>query len=147
MNTHTIGEMVREFHETFGHPVRDRPQVIDRSESNMVLGWIFFNGSTDPKDSSELEELLTALANNDLPEIADALGDIAYMVYGLAWRHGIDLDKVVAEIHRSNMSKLGEDGRPVFYPGTTKIGKGPNWTPPDITGVLNLVEVEPGVFA
>lgn len=147
VNDQTIGQMVREFHETFGHPVREKPQVIHHNESDEVLSWIFFSGSSDPKDASELEELLTAIANNDLIEIADALGDIAYMIFGLAWRYGIDLDKVVAEIHRSNMSKLGDDGKPVFYPGTTKFGKGPNYSPPDIAGVLDLVEVEPGVFA
>lgn len=134
----TIGEMVREFHETFDHPVRKTPQVIDNTEVDDVMSWIFFNGSADPNDTSELEELLTALANNDLPEIADALGDIAYMIYGFAWRHGIDLDEVVQEIHRSNMSKLGPDGKPVYYPGTTKIGKGPDWSPADIKGVLEI---------
>lgn len=134
----TIGEMVREFHETFDHPVRKTPQVIDNTEVDDVMSWIFFNGSADPNDTSELEELLTALANNDLPEIADALGDIAYMIYGFAWRHGIDLDEVVEEIHRSNMSKLGPDGKPVYYPGTTKIGKGPDWSPADIKGVLAI---------
>lgn len=132
VNDQTIGQMVREFHTKFGHPVRPTPQVIDRSEANMVLGWAFFNGSADPDDSSELEELLTALANNDLPEIADACGDIVYLIYTLMLRHGIDLDPIIKEIHRANMSKLGADGKPVFYPGTEKIGKGPHYREPDI---------------
>lgn len=128
-------DMVREFNTTFGHPVRDTPQIIDSKESSEVLQWAFFGSAND---QSELEELCQAIANNDIVEIADALGDITWLMYVLAQRHGIDLDAVLREIHKSNMSKLGEDGKPVFYPGTNKIGKGPNYRKPDICKALGL---------
>jgi hypothetical protein len=137
--TRSVGDMVREFNVTFGHPVRDTPQVIDSAESGEVMSWAFFGGVEG--DWSELEELTAALEENDLVQIADACGDIVWLVYVLAQRHGIDLDAVLREIYKSNMSKLGPDGKPVFYPGTNKIGKGPFYRPPTdgIAEVLGLV--------
>lgn len=128
--TRSVGDMVREFNVTFGHPVRDTPQIIDSAESGEVMSWAFFGGVEG--DWSELEELTAALEENDLVQIADACGDIVWLVYVLAQRHGIDLDAVLREIYKSNMSKLGPDGKPVFYPGTNKIGKGPFYRPPTV---------------
>jgi hypothetical protein len=129
--------MVREFNVTFGHPVRDTPQVIDNKEADEVLERAFLGG-TSVEDTSELRELLVAVADNDLVGIADALGDIVWLCYVLAQRHGIDLDAVLREIYKSNMSKLGPDGKPVFYPGTNKIGKGPFYRPPTV-GIAELL--------
>ena len=137
--TRSVGDMVREFNVTFGHPVRDTPQVIDSAESGEVMSWAFFGGVEG--DWSELEELTAALEENDLVQIADACGDIVWLVYVLAQRHGIDLDAVLREIYKSNMSKLGPDGKPVFYPGTNKIGKGPFYREPDIAEVLGFDDV------
>ena len=136
--TRSVGDMVREFNVTFGHPVRDTPQVIDFAEADEVMTWAFYGSA---EDHSELHELVVALAENDLVQIADACGDIVWLVYVLAQRHGIDLDAVLREIYKSNMSKLGPDGKPVFYPGTNKIGKGPFYREPDIAEVLGFDDV------
>ncbi len=83
----------------------------------------------------EVEELREAIAAGDMVAVADALGDIAYVVYGSAVTFGIDLDAVVAEIHSSNMSKLGDDGRPVHDAGG-KVMKPATYRPPDLERVL-----------
>lgn len=72
---------------------------------------------------------------NDIYEVADALADILYVVYGTAAEFGIPIDEIFAEVHKSNMSKLGEDGKPV-YRGDGKVLKGPNFKLPDIIGVF-----------
>lgn len=77
----------------------------------------------------ETNELSDAIADGDLIAAADALGDIAYVVYGAAWRMGVDLDAVVVEVHRSNMTKTPS-------PGDGKAIKGPGYSPPDIAGAL-----------
>lgn len=79
----------------------------------------------------ELAELKQAHDKGDLIGIADALADLAYVVVGAAVAFGIPLDRVFDEVHRSNMSKLGEDGKPI-YREDGKVLKGPNYTPPDI---------------
>ena len=135
-----FGQKVKEFNLLAGHAVRTTPQIISYAEASDVMNWAFFG---EDNVTSEVEELVCAFADNDLPQIADALGDIVYLMYTLAIRSGIDLDAVLAEIHRSNMTKF-EDGKPVFYPGTNKVGKGKFYEEPDITGVLNLTKDETG---
>ena len=84
----------------------------------------------------ELEELHEAFAAKDIVEVADALADLLYVVYGAGHAFGIDLDECFLEVHRSNMSKLGEDGRPVKrFDG--KIMKGPGFFAPDLESILN----------
>ena len=129
-----LGERIKEFNRIAGHPVRETPQIISYLEASEVMNWAFFG---EENITSEVEELVCAFADNDLPQIADALGDIVYLMYVLAIRHGIDLDAVLDEIHRSNMTKF-EDGKPVFYPGTNKVAKGKNYEEPNIVGILNL---------
>lgn len=73
---------------------------------------------------------------NDLVEIADALADLIYIAYGTAVAYGIPLDKVFAEVHRSNMAKLGPDGKPI-YRDDGKVLKPAGWTPPDIKSILD----------
>ncbi len=84
----------------------------------------------------ELEELHEAFSAKDIVEVADALADLLYVVYGAGHAFGINLDECFLEVHRSNMSKLGEDGKPVKrFDG--KIMKGPGFFAPDLESVLN----------
>lgn len=116
--------LVMEFHETYGLAIRPRPQF-DVPEREMRMGLI----------REEVEELEEAYANGDLVEMADAWADLVYVVYGAAMTHGVDLDDVLSEVQRSNMSKLGADGKPI-YREDGKVMKGPAFTEPDIRRVL-----------
>jgi predicted HAD superfamily Cof-like phosphohydrolase len=82
----------------------------------------------------EVDELRAAVSKNDVVSIADALADIVYVAYGTAVTYGIPLDSVFAEVHRSNMTKIGPDGPYLRADG--KITKGPDYEPPDIAGCL-----------
>ena len=79
----------------------------------------------------ELEELNQAINDKDIKEVADALTDILYVTYGAGTAFGIDLDKCFDEVHQSNMSKLGSDGKPI-YNEIGKVMKGPNYFKPDL---------------
>lgn len=127
MTTHS--QQLREFHETFGHPAPDKPTLIDPALAE--FRWDIF--------WEEYEEYLLAEQNGDIIEIADALGDMAYILFGTATVHGIDLSPVFDEIHRSNMSKLGEDGKPI-YREDGKVLKGPNYFRPNIASIINKGE-------
>lgn len=83
----------------------------------------------------EYNEYLEGEENNDLVEIADALGDIMYIAYGTGITYGLPMDEIFNEIHRSNMSKLGADGKPIRREDG-KLLKGPNFSPPDIAGII-----------
>ena len=85
----------------------------------------------------ELEELKIAMENKDLLEVADALTDILYVTYGAGHAFGIDLDKCFEEVQNSNMSKLGEDGKPI-YNESGKVMKGPKYFKPDLSKFINL---------
>ena len=80
----------------------------------------------------ELNELKDAIDKKDLVEVADALTDILYVTYGAGHAFGIDLDKCFEEVQKSNMSKLGEDGKPI-YNEFGKVMKGPNYFKPDLS--------------
>jgi len=84
----------------------------------------------------EVDELAEATRAVDIIEIADALADIVYVAYGSAVTYGIDLDAVLTEVHRSNMSKLDRQGRPIFR-ADGKVAKSELYTPPDVRRVLN----------
>lgn len=112
------------FHEVYGLAARTVPGV-DVPERAMRMALI----------EEEVGELRDALDRGDVAATADALADITYVVYGAALTFGIDLDAVIAEVHRSNLSKLGADGRPVLREDG-KVLKGPAYTPPDVAGVL-----------
>ena len=79
----------------------------------------------------ELNELEEAMKTKNLKEVADALTDILYVTYGAGCAYGIDLDKCFKEVQRANMSKLGEDGKPI-YNEQGKVMKGPNYTEPNL---------------
>lgn len=85
----------------------------------------------------EWEEYLEGEADDDIVEIADALADMVYIAYGTAVAYGIPLDKVFEEVHRSNMSKLGPDGKPI-YREDGKVLKPESWSPPDISSILGV---------
>lgn len=120
----TTNEMVKEFHRTYGVPIADKPGMLDPERSRMRKEIL----------REEFEEYRSA-HNRDLVETADALADMVYVIYGTALEYGIPLDDVLAEVHRSNMSKLGADGKPV-YREDGKVLKGPSYFPPDIEGVM-----------
>ena len=103
----------------------------------MVPGWKSSPQGKVPKDFSneELNELSEAMKNKDLLEVADALTDLLYVVYGAGHAFGIDLDKCFAEVQRSNLSKLDIDGKPI-YNENGKVMKGPDYFKPDLSKFL-----------
>ena len=112
---------VKIFMETFGQMVRTEPQFPDEKTMQLRLDLI----------KEELNELEDAMKTKNLKEIADALTDILYVTYGAGYAYGIDLDKCFQEVQRANMSKLGNDGKPIFNE-KGKVMKGPNYTAPDL---------------
>jgi len=113
---------VKIFMEKFGQMVRTKPQFPDDKTMELRLDLI----------KEELSELEDAMKKKDLKEVADALTDILYVTYGAGYAYGIDLDQCFKEVQRANMSKLGEDGKPI-YNDQGKVMKGPNYTKPDLT--------------
>jgi predicted HAD superfamily Cof-like phosphohydrolase len=120
-------EMVKEFHQVFGHPIALIPAFPTEELRKLREDLI----------SEERSELSDAEEKRDIVGVADALSDLLYVIYGMGLVYGIDLDKTFQEVHRSNMSKLGADGKPI-YREDGKVLKGPNYTPPDLKKVLGL---------
>ena len=114
-------ENVKTFMKTFGQIVRMKPQFPDEKTAKLRYDLI----------KEELNELEYAMKTKNLKEIADALTDILYVTYGAGFAYGIDLDKCFKEVQRANMSKLGEDGKPIFNE-KGKVMKGPNYREPDL---------------
>ena len=110
------------FMKTFGQEVKTSPSLSTDKINNLRIELI----------KEELEELTEAMKNNDLLEVADALTDILYVTYGAGHAFGIDLDKCFDEVQNSNMSKLGENGKPI-YNESGKVMKGPNYFKPDLS--------------
>ena len=113
---------VKLFMKTFGQEVKNKP-----SFSTSKINELRFNLIKE-----ELEELKEAMSNNDLLEVADALTDILYVTYGAGHAFGIDLDKCFEEVQNSNMSKLDENGKPI-YNDAGKVMKGPNYFKPNLS--------------
>ena len=118
-------EDVKKFMETFGQMVRTKPQFPD--EKTMRLRYDLIK--------EELNELELAMKSKNLKEIADALADILYVTYGAGHAFGIDLDKCFDEVQASNMSKLSDDGKPI-YNEAGKVMKGPKYFKPDLNKFL-----------
>ena len=114
------------FMKTFGQEVKTKPSFSTDKINKLRLDLI----------KEELEELTEALNNKDLLEVADALTDILYVTYGAGHAFGIDLDKCFEEVQNSNMSKLGENGKPI-YNDFGKVMKGPNYFKPDLSKIVN----------
>ena len=112
---------VKKFMETFGQMVRTKPQFPD--EKTMQLRYDLIK--------EELNELELAMKTKNLKEIADALTDILYVTYGAGYAYGVDLDKCFKEVQRANMSKLGNDGKPI-YNEKGKVMKGPHYSKPNL---------------
>ena len=117
---------VKTFMETFGQEVKTKPSFSTDKINSLRYDLI----------KEELEELKEAMKNRDLLEVADALSDILYVTYGAGHAFGIDLDKCFEEVQSSNMSKLGEDGKPI-YNESGKVLKGPKYYKPDLTKFIN----------
>ena len=110
------------FMKTFGQEVKTKPSFSSDKINKLRIDLI----------KEELDELQEAMKNNDLLEVADALTDILYVTYGAGHAFGIDLDKCFDEVQNSNMSKLDEDGKPI-YNDAGKVMKGPNYFKPDLS--------------
>lgn len=122
--TKTTLEQVQEFHETYGLPVERELNISDEKTKALRINLL----------QEELDELKEALANNDAVETLDALIDLQYVLDGAFLSFGLQDVKMTAfnEVHRSNMSKLGEDGKPIHRPEDGKVMKGPNYFKPDM---------------
>ncbi len=119
-------ESVKKFMETFGQEVKEKAEFPDQKISSLRYELI----------KEELEELRIAIKNKDIKEVADALTDILYVTYGAGHSFGINLDKCFKEVQKSNMSKLGRDGKPI-YNEKGKVMKGPNYFKPNLTKFIS----------
>ncbi|WP_366184546.1 nucleoside triphosphate pyrophosphohydrolase family protein [Flavobacterium ovatum] len=121
-------DSVKEFHTAFKIGHSESP-IANLAEEKKILRYNLMK--------EENEEYLEAVKNNDLVEIADALGDMMYILCGTIIEHGLQhkIEEVFDEIQRSNMSKLDEDGNPI-YREDGKVMKGPNYFKPDFSKIL-----------
>ena len=118
-------EKVGKFMKTFGQEVKTKPGLSNEKINKLRIDLI----------DEELTEFKEAIKNNDLKEVVDALTDILYVTYGAGHAFGVNLDECFDEVQRSNMSKLGEDGKPI-YNQAGKVMKGPNYFAPDLNKFL-----------
>ena len=114
------------FMKTFGQEVKNQPSFSSEKINNLRYDLI----------KEELAELKDAMEKKNLLEVADALTDILYVTYGAGHAFGIDLDKCFEEVQNSNMSKLDENGKPI-YNESGKVMKGPNYFKPDLSKFIN----------
>ena len=119
-------EKVGTFMKTFGQEVKDKPSFSTDKINKLRIDLI----------KEEFDELADAMKNKDLLEVADALTDILYVTYGAGHAFGIDLDRCFDEVQSSNMSKLDENGKPIFN-NSGKVMKGPNYFRPDLSKFIN----------
>jgi predicted HAD superfamily Cof-like phosphohydrolase len=115
-------EKVKIFMKTFGQEVKTKSSLSSDKINSLRLSLI----------QEELDELNKAIQDKDIVEVADALTDILYVTYGAGHAFGIDLDQCFNEVQNSNMSKLGDDGKPI-YNENGKVMKGPNYFKPDLS--------------
>ena len=119
-------EKVRLFMTTFGQEVKNKASLSSENINNLRINLI----------EEELNEFKEAVKKKDLKEAADALTDILYVTYGAGHAFGINLDKCFEEVQKSNMSKLGDDGKPI-YDEKGKVMKGPKYFKPDLSKFVN----------
>ena len=115
-------EKVKIFMKTFGQEVKDKSSLSSDKINSLRLSLI----------QEELDELNKAIQDKDIVEVADALTDILYVTYGAGHAFGINLDQCFSEVQNSNMSKLGDNGKPI-YNENGKVMKGPNYFKPDLS--------------
>ena len=118
-------EKVGLFMKTFGQEVKIKAGLSTEKINELRISLV----------NEELEEFKEAIKSNDLKEVADALTDILYVTYGAGHAFGINLDKCFEEVQKSNMSKLSEDGKPI-YNEEGKVMKGPKYFKPDLNKFL-----------
>ena len=118
-------EKVRLFMTTFGQEVKNKASLSSENINNLRINLI----------EEELNEFKEAILKKNLKEAADALTDILYVTYGAGHAFGINLDKCFEEVQKSNMSKLGDDGKPI-YDEKGKVMKGPKYLKPDLEKFL-----------
>ncbi len=118
-------EKVGLFMSTFGQEVKKKSELSSEKINSLRLSLI----------QEELDELTKAIKENDILEVADALTDILYVTYGAGQAFGINLDKCFDEVQKSNMSKLGKDGKPI-YNENGKVMKGPDYFKPNLSKFL-----------
>ena len=118
-------EKVELFMKTFGQEVKIKAGLSTEKINELRISLV----------NEELEEFKEAIKSNDLKEVADALTDILYVTYGAGHAFGINLDKCFEEVQKSNMSKLSEDGKPI-YNEAGKVMKGPKYFKPDLNKFL-----------
>ena len=118
-------EKVGMFMKTFGQEIKKKPSLSSDKINNLRINLI----------EEEFKELKEALNKKDLKEVADALTDILYVTYGAGHAFGINLDKCFEEVQKSNMSKLGDEGKPV-YNEQGKVMKGPKYFKPNLEKFL-----------
>ena len=121
-------ELVGDFMEAFGQKVELEPTWPDFNTRELRLELI----------QEELDELAQAIEDRDMVQIADALTDLLYVVYGAGHAFGIDLDECFQEVHSSNMSKLGPNGKPI-HREDGKVMKGPGYYEPDLESILGAL--------
>jgi predicted HAD superfamily Cof-like phosphohydrolase len=127
-----VSAALDEFHKAFNLPARETPGIgIDEALAQLRVALL----------EEEVAEFVTASADKDLIAIADALADIVYVAYGTALTYGIDLNAVLHEVHRSNMSKLGRDGKPILR-NDGKVVKSERYFRPDIASILQRAETD-----
>ena len=114
-------ERVKKFMETFGQEIKEKASFPNDKITSLRYDLI----------KEELDEFKEAIDKKDIKEVADALTDILYVTYGAGHAFGIDLDKCFEEVQNSNMSKLGNDGKPI-YNENGKVMKGPNYFKPNL---------------
>ena len=122
-------ESVRKFMETFGQEIKEKSEFPDKKVISLRFELI----------KEELNELKDAMEKRDIKEVADALTDILYVTYGAGHAFGINLDKCFKEVQNSNMSKLGEDGKPI-YNKDGKVMKGPNYFKPNLKKIYKMIK-------
>ena len=118
-------EKVKKFMQTFGQEVKSKPSFPNDKIIKLRYELI----------EEELSELQAAIKDKDINEVADALTDILYVTYGAGHSFGINLDRCFEEVQNSNMSKLGDDGKPIFNEAG-KVMKGPNYYKPNLKKYL-----------
>ena len=119
-------EKVGIFMKTFGQELKNKSELSTKKINKLRISLI----------EEELDELKLAIKENNIKEVADALTDILYVTYGAGHAFGINLDKCFEEVQNSNMSKLGDDGKPI-YNEYGKVMKGPSYFKPDLNKFIN----------
>ena len=126
------GQLVYQFHVAVGVPTPSTPQWPSRERRE--LRWTL--------DNEEREEAIMADLCDDLTAFAEEMADRAIVLFGQAWEHGIDLEAIIEEKMRANMSKLGDDGKPILR-ADGKVLKGPNYKPADTALIMSAMGYAP----